>query len=187
MRAVEILDRLDVLGQALGREGVAHVHRQSVGAELGLAAAASVQGPQPGGDVRRAEQLVAGELDRADLVLRAFVDDEPDDHGPGRRIDELHVLDLEINVALVAVKLGQLLLVLLELLVLETPLPVIQENIQCLRVLMALRSFFSGKAFAPTKSTSMILTFGLSVISNVAVPRPAFSSMFSTYLTSVCG
>src|SRR2546430_7213774 len=40
---------------------------------------------------------------------------------------------------------------------------------------------------SPTNSTSTILTFGLSVISNVAVPRPAASSRFSTYLTSVRG
>ena len=50
--AVEILDRLGVLGQAPGSEDVAHVHRQSVRSDLGLAAAAFVLDPQPGDDVR---------------------------------------------------------------------------------------------------------------------------------------
>mgnify|MGYP003332421861 CR=1 FL=1 len=57
--------------------------------------------------------------DRADLVLLALEDDELDRHAVRARILELHFLDLEIEIALVAVKLRELFLVVVELVVLE--------------------------------------------------------------------
>jgi len=46
---------------------------------------------------------------------------------------------------------------------------------------------YSGTAWTPTNSTSAILIFGVSTISNVAVPVPTFSSRLKTYLTDVPG
>src|ERR1019366_4966687 len=95
--AVEIPHRLEVLGDAVRLKRVAQVHRQSVGADLGFAAAGHMRGPHALRDLSGAEELVAGEFDRSDLVFDSLIDNEPDDHGPGGWVEELDVFDLEIN------------------------------------------------------------------------------------------
>ena len=72
-------------------------------------------------NLRVTENLVAGEFDRADLVLSAFKNVETDVHRVGRRILELGILDLKIEITVAAVKFRQRVLVILKLVLLEHP------------------------------------------------------------------
>src|SRR4029077_11469750 len=121
--AVEILDVLGILAQPAGLEHVADVHRQTVGAEFALLALEFVDDFQAVCEVAGAEQFIAGKLDGADPVLRAFINQEANNHRPGRRIKELNLLDIEVQVAVFAIEVEQRLLVLDELLVLEVTVP----------------------------------------------------------------
>ena len=67
------------------------------------------------------ENLVAGEFDGADLVLPAFEHVKLDVHRVRRRMVQLHVLDLKIEVAVVAVKIRQRVAVVVEVVLLEIP------------------------------------------------------------------
>ena len=95
---------------------------------------------------------------------------------PGRGIHELHVLDLEIDVAVVAVEVRQRVLVLLELIVLEVAAAGEPGKHPMLAGLDHLPQLLLREGLAPTNSTWTILIFGLSVISKVAVARPVLSS-----------
>src|ERR1051326_431102 len=96
----------------------ADVHRKAVRSELALDAC--VHPAHPLNDLRGAEKLIAGELDRADLVLSCLGKVEADDHFPRCWLRQLRLaFELEINIAVVAVKLRQLFLVLLQDLVFE--------------------------------------------------------------------
>src|SRR5205814_5694604 len=110
VRAVKVLDRFNVPFQALGRENLRFEHPRFD---------RSAQHDRALADLVRRELDVAFELDRADFVALAFVNDEPDDHPPGGEIVELDLLDFKIDVTLVPITILQLLLVFLELLLLE--------------------------------------------------------------------
>ena len=117
--AIKIFDHFDVLGQSLGSEDIADIHRQSIGTEFKLSSLDRLYETDAIGDFVQRKNFVARELNRANFVLGAFIDDDTNDHRSGTRVDNLHVFDFEIDVAMVAVKLGELLPVLLELFVLE--------------------------------------------------------------------
>ena len=122
-----------------------------LGPILALHAVALVRQPQTLGDVGHAEQLVAGEFHRPDLVLRALVKNEPNDHRLGRRIQELDILDLEVDVALFPVELDQLLLILVELVVLEDAAAGDPGKHPVLARLDGLAEFLDGKGFGANK------------------------------------
>src|SRR5262249_31142280 len=75
--------------------------------------------PVPFADLFTREKLIALEFDGADPVLLPFRDNKPDDHMARIRVLELNVLNLEIDIAIIAVKLRQLLLVIIKLLILQ--------------------------------------------------------------------
>ena len=118
--AVEIANGLHVLLQAIGRKRIAGVHQETVRTELRLLDHAGwLRAADAFRDVRVAEKFVAGDFYRADFILAAFIDDDADHQRPRSRMLELDVLDVEINVALIAIKFRELLLVIVELFVLE--------------------------------------------------------------------
>ena len=117
--AVEILHRLGILGHSLGREDIAHVHGQAVATKFMFAGLDSRHVTDAIGDFSHGKEFVAGELNRANLVLRTLIDHEPDDHCPWSRVQNLHFLNLKVDVAVIAKKFPQLLLIVLKLLVLK--------------------------------------------------------------------
>src|SRR6266481_6754943 len=72
----------------------------------------------PGG-----EKLVSLERHGAHLVLSALVNDKLDVHPRGRGMGDVDLRDLEIDVALVSVKIPEFVLVIFKLLLLEHAAP----------------------------------------------------------------
>ncbi len=70
-------------------------------------------------DLFGGELRISLELNRADFVAPAFVNDEADHHPCGADGVELHLLEIEVDEALVPVKIPQLFLVFLKLFFLE--------------------------------------------------------------------
>ncbi len=119
LAAVKILDGLRVLVQAAGRENVAGVHGQAVRAELALGMLEVVDRLQAAMDFLRIKKFIAGEGDRADLVLPSFINVKANHHFVGRRVIELHVLDFKIKITATVVKFGEQVAIVLELVLLE--------------------------------------------------------------------
>src|SRR5207249_5680545 len=110
VRAVKILDRLDVLLETLGRKNLPLEHPWPYRSAEDHDSLTDLFGGEPG---------VALEFHGPDLVTLAFINDEADRHARGTERVELHLPDLEVDVALVPVEILQLLLVFLELFLLE--------------------------------------------------------------------
>ena len=72
-------------------------------------------------DVRQREQLVAGEVHRPHLVLPPLEHLEPDHQRVRRGMDHPHVLDLKIQVAVLAVIIGQRIPVVREIVAVQHP------------------------------------------------------------------
>ena len=117
--AVKILDQVGVFGEAVGRENIAGVHRQTVGAELALGMLKRVDVLQPLDDFRVAENFVAGDFHCAHFVLPAFVNGIIDIHHVGRGPLQFHVLDFKIKITVVAVKIAQPVAVAVEIFLLK--------------------------------------------------------------------
>src|ERR1051325_3735721 len=115
--AVKIFDRHRIRAETFGGKGVADIHGQAVRSQFVAPAANGGDDAHAIGEVRRAEGLVAGEFDRANLVLGAFVNMKAHDHRPGSRVENFDalfpLLQFEVNEAVIAIKLGQLVAVLL--------------------------------------------------------------------------
>ena len=110
MRAVKILNGLAVLVQSLGSEDFSFQHfRPHRFAENNDALP----------DLFGRELRITLKLNRTDLVASALVNDEADRHPCGAYGVELHLLEIEVYVALVPVKISELFLVLLKLFLLE--------------------------------------------------------------------
>ena len=66
-------------------------------------------------DFLRIKKFVAGKGDRADLVLPPFIKVKANHHFVGRRVIELRVLDFKIKIPATVVKLGELVVIVVEI------------------------------------------------------------------------
>src|SRR5258708_7437547 len=78
-----------------------------------------MDGLQAATDLIIAENLIAGELDRTDFVLPPFVNVKLNRQPAHRRMLKFYILDLKIKIAVVAIKLDELVAVVIEIILLE--------------------------------------------------------------------
>jgi len=85
------------------------------------------------------------------LVLSAFVNDEADDHAPWRRVNDLNVFDVKIDIAVIVIKFDQLFFIFFENVVFEIAALGNPRQHPAFAGLTTLRSFFCLKAVAPNE------------------------------------